>query len=87
MITLTAPGGAGKTRLAHRAGWDLSDSFRDGVWFVEDASQTDAARLPQAVASVLSVRERPGQPMNDTLLRACHGDNDWVPRSGGELAA
>jgi predicted ATPase/DNA-binding NarL/FixJ family response regulator len=70
LITLTGPGGAGKTRLAHRVGRDLIDAFADGVCLVEVASQLDSVRLPQAIASALGVRERTGQPMIDTLTEA-----------------
>ena len=72
-MTLTGPGGAGKTRLALRLGRDVIELFDDGVWLVDVASQTDPARLPQAAASVLGVRERPGQPMLDTLVEALSG--------------
>ena len=73
LITLTGPGGAGKTRLAQRLGRDLVEHFADGVWLVDAAPMTDPARLPQTAAAVLGVRERPDQPMLDTLVQALSG--------------
>ncbi|MGH8932601.1 MAG: helix-turn-helix transcriptional regulator [Egibacteraceae bacterium] len=68
LVTLTGPPGVGKTRLALRVAADLAKDYSDGAWLVELASRTDPAGVPQAVASVLQVREQLGQPMTDTLV-------------------
>ncbi len=68
LLTLTGPGGAGKTRLALEVADDLVEGFEDGAWLVELASLSDPALVPQAVASVLGVREQPGRPLTETLL-------------------
>ncbi|WP_050803571.1 MULTISPECIES: ATP-binding protein [Protofrankia] len=57
LVTLVGPGGAGKTRLAGEATARVVDSMPDGVWFVELASVTDPADLPQTVLGVLGLRE------------------------------
>jgi predicted ATPase/DNA-binding SARP family transcriptional activator len=49
LITLTGPGGAGKTRLSVEAGARVADQVRDGVWFVPLSPVRDAAEVPQAV--------------------------------------
>jgi predicted ATPase len=67
LVTLTGPGGTGKTRLAVQAAADVLESFPDGVWWVSLATVTDAARAPEAIAAALGVREQPGQPMLTTL--------------------
>ena len=67
LVTLLGTGGIGKSRLAQQAGALLLDDFADGVWFVELAPLADPARLPQAVAAVLGVREEPGRPVLDAL--------------------
>jgi non-specific serine/threonine protein kinase len=67
LLTLTGPGGCGKTRLAIRAANDLAAGFADGVWLVELAPLADAALVPQAVAAACGVREQPGRPLLDTL--------------------
>jgi predicted ATPase/class 3 adenylate cyclase len=60
LLTLTGAGGCGKTRLALQVASDLLEEYRDGVWLVELAALSDPALVPQAVASVLSLREEPG---------------------------
>jgi predicted ATPase/class 3 adenylate cyclase len=67
LVTLTGPGGTGKTRLAVQAAADVLESFPDGVWWVSLATMTDAALAPEAIAAALGVREQPGQPMLMTL--------------------
>ena len=67
LVSLTGPGGCGKTRLAIRVGQDLLPECADGVWFVDLAPLSDPELVPQAMAAVLSVREQPGKSLNDTL--------------------
>src|SRR5215470_11085855 len=69
LVTLTAMGGTGKTRLSLQAGADLIDEFADGVWFVELAPLSDARLVPQALASVLGIKEQPDEPLTDTLIK------------------
>jgi ATP/maltotriose-dependent transcriptional regulator MalT len=57
LITLTGPGGSGKTRLALAVASGVLQDYEDGVWLVELASLSDPDLVPQAVASVLGVRE------------------------------
>ncbi|GAA2105085.1 AfsR/SARP family transcriptional regulator [Actinomadura alba] len=57
LVTLTGPGGAGKTRLAMESAARQSDQPADGVWIVELAPVTDPAEIPQAMLSVLGLRE------------------------------
>jgi predicted ATPase/class 3 adenylate cyclase len=69
LVTLTGTGGLGKTRLSLQIGADLLGEYSDGVWIVELAPLTDPRLVPQAIASVLGVREEPGRPVSDALLR------------------
>ncbi len=57
LLTITGPGGVGKTRLALQAAADLLDSFPDGVWFVDLSVLEDPSLVPSMIAGVLSVRE------------------------------
>ncbi len=56
MVTLTGPGGTGKTRLSLKVAAEISEQFSDGVWFVPLESVTDADGLIRAVANALSVQ-------------------------------
>ncbi len=67
LVSLVGAGGSGKTRLAIQVATDLIDAFKDGVWWVELASLTDAALVPQAVAKALGVRESPHQSVSEML--------------------
>src|ERR1700694_1620489 len=57
LLTLTGPGGCGKTRLALAAADELLPKFDDGVWLVELAALNDPTLVPQAVAGALGLRE------------------------------
>jgi len=67
LLTLTGAPGVGKTRLALEVADALGDAFPDGVWLVELAPLADPDRVPQAVATVLGVREQPSRSAPDTL--------------------
>jgi predicted ATPase len=70
LVTLTGPGGSGKTRLALQVAAQLLDGPGDGVWFVDLAPLEEPDLVPSAVASVLRVREEPGRSLTDTLCLA-----------------
>lgn len=67
LVTLTGPGGAGKTRLAVELGLRVQPRYPDGVWLVELAALTDGALLVQSVADCLGVSEEVGRPILDTV--------------------
>ena len=67
LLTLTGSGGSGKTRLALEAAAGLLSDFEDGVWWVELASLTDPALVPQAVGSALGLRDEAKRPLLDQL--------------------
>jgi predicted ATPase/class 3 adenylate cyclase len=57
LLTVTGPGGVGKTRLALQAAADLLDAFPDGAWFVDLSTLANASQVPSAIADALGVRE------------------------------
>ncbi len=65
LLTLTGPGGSGKTRLAVAEA--LLPAFAAGVWFVPLAAVAEPEFVPGAIATALGVREAPGQPLLATL--------------------
>ncbi len=67
LLTLTGPGGCGKTRLALQVAGDVVVEMKDGVWLVELASLLDPTFVAHTVASVLGVHEQPGRALLDTL--------------------
>ena len=69
LLTLTGPGGIGKTRMSLQLAAEVTESFPDGVWFVELAAIADARLVPQAVASVLGVKEEAGRSIAEALVR------------------
>ena len=68
LLTLTGPGGCGKTRLAARTANELWPRFRDGVWWVELDSLTDARAVGLTLAHTLGVRPGPGQSGLDAVV-------------------
>jgi predicted ATPase/class 3 adenylate cyclase len=72
LLTLTGPGGIGKTRLALQAAADLLDEFPDGTYFVQLATLTEAELFISAVAETLGVREIGEQPLDETLKDYLH---------------
>lgn len=69
LITLTGPGGVGKTHLALSAGQDVAAEF-DDVNLVVLASCEDAAHAVSAIAHAIGLRERDAQPLRDRLVDA-----------------
>jgi predicted ATPase/class 3 adenylate cyclase len=67
LLTLTGPGGTGKTRLALQAAADLLDDFSDGAFLVPLATLTEAELLLPTVAETLGVRESGEQPLDESL--------------------
>lgn len=56
LVTLSGPGGVGKTRLALQTAHEVSSQFCDGVWLVELAPLNDPDLVPGAIAAVLGVK-------------------------------
>ena len=67
LLTLTGTGGSGKTRLALEVVRSLVGAYPDGVWLVELAPLSEGTLVPQVVARALGVKERPEEPLTDTL--------------------
>src|ERR1700729_3622988 len=69
LVTVTGPGGSGKTRLAGEVARRVAGRFADGVLLVELAPVQDPDLVPAVVAAALGVREQPGAPVAGTLAQ------------------
>ena len=67
LLTLTGPGGSGKTRLGLHVAAELSDHFTDGIFFVNLAPLSAAEQVVPTIAQVLGVKESPTQSMVEQL--------------------
>ena len=80
LLTLTGPGGIGKTRLGLQVAAELLDEFEDGVFFVALAPITDPALVASAIAEPLGVVEAGDQPLEEGL-------EDLPPGQGAAAAS
>lgn len=81
-VTLTGPGGIGKSRLALRVAHTLGRHFRDGVWWIELAELDSPDRVARALAHALNVYEQP-----DAAGASTTGSNCWRPKSASSPRA
>ena len=68
LVTVTGPGGVGKTRLVGEVARQVAARFADGVWLVELATVRDPELVTRAVAAALGVRQAPGMSVAESLL-------------------
>jgi len=97
LVTLTGPGGIGKTRLALAVAAEAAPGLADGAWLVALESLTEGRQVERQIASALGLKEAPGQLLRDGLtahLRAkrlllvldnCEHLLDASARIGGHL--
>ena len=70
LLTLTGPGGVGKTRLGLQVAAEVSDQFKDGTWFVSLAPLSDPDLVIPTIGETLAVREVAGKSQLDELKAA-----------------
>ena len=75
-LTLTGPGGVGKTRLALQVAEDLTDNLADGAYFVSLSPITDPSLVISSIAQALNLRETGDRPLLDRLVEFCTGQAD-----------
>jgi predicted ATPase len=73
LVTLTGPGGVGKTRLAVEVAARLAGEFSDGVWVIELAPVGDPTVVAEAVAATLGITQQPGMNLADSVAAALEG--------------
>ena len=85
LLTLTGPGGAGKTRLALQVAADLVGEYADGVWFVPLAPVASAALVATTIAGALGVRESAAEPIES--ISACLSPAETLAPGARQLRA
>lgn len=73
LVTLTGPGGTGKTRLSIHVGRSLAHAFPDGVWIADLSNISDARLVPSAIAAALQINEAGGTSVTDLLIAHLKG--------------
>jgi predicted ATPase/class 3 adenylate cyclase len=78
LLTLSGPGGTGKTRLALQAAAEAAESFPDGIWWVPLAPLSDGDLVLSRIALALEVAEESESPLAETLARRLGGKRDLI---------
>jgi non-specific serine/threonine protein kinase len=78
VVTLTGPGGAGKSRLAMAASSEVGTHFPDGVVYVPLATIFNPALVAPAIANALWVQETAGQDLNHLIAAALSGSRRLI---------
>jgi predicted ATPase/predicted Ser/Thr protein kinase len=76
LVTVTGPGGIGKSRLAMEVARGISAQFPGGVYFVPLAGITDANSIANVIAQTLGVREVGGRPQLESLKEFLRSSNN-----------
>ena len=82
VVTLTGPGGTGKTRLALQIAQSLTDEFPEGVYFVALAPITDSNLLASSIAGALGIRETPAHPVLESVQEALRHQSEGLEGEG-----
>ena len=69
LLTITGPGGIGKTRLALKVAEALAEHFRGGIYFVSLAPLSDPSLIASAIVETLGIREQGGQSPREVLKK------------------
>ncbi len=86
LLTLTGPGGTGKTRLALQAAAEASEAFPDGVWWVPLAPLRDPALVLETAAQVVGSKNGLAEHISDKSMLCLFDNFEQVVDAGAELA-
>jgi len=86
LLTLTGPGGTGKTRLALQAAAEAAESFPDGIWWVPLAPLRDPALVLETAAQVVASKNGLAEHIADKAMLCLFDNFEQVVDAGAELA-
>jgi predicted ATPase/class 3 adenylate cyclase len=86
LVTLTGPGGTGKTRLALQAVADAADGFPDGVWWVPLAALRDPALVLSSASTALGASGEPADHIGDKQLLLLFDNFEHLTAAAGDVA-
>ena len=86
LLTLTGPGGTGKTRLALQAAAEASDAFPDGIWWVPLAPLRDPTLVLETAAQVVGSKNGLAEHVSDKSMLCLFDNFEQVVEAGAELA-
>jgi predicted ATPase/class 3 adenylate cyclase len=86
LLTLTGPGGTGKTRLALQAAAEASDAYPDGIWWVPLAPLRDPTLVLEAAAQVVGSKNGLAEHISDKSMLCLFDNFEQVVEAGSELA-
>jgi predicted ATPase/class 3 adenylate cyclase len=86
LITLTGPGGIGKTRLGLETAAAVAESYPDGVWWVGLATIRDPELVLDEVARAIGSRDGPAETIGDKRLLVLFDNMEHLTAAGPELA-
>jgi predicted ATPase len=86
LLTLTGPGGTGKTRLAIQAAADAADDYEHGVWWVPLASLRDPALVVEQAAQVVGAKRELSRYIDDKHLLLVFDNFEQVVQAGPSVA-
>jgi hypothetical protein len=86
LLTLTGPGGTGKTRLAQRAAAEVSDRYPDGVWWVPLAPLRDPALVLETAAQLLGSENDLAEHIHDKAMLCLFDNFEQVVEAAPGLA-
>lgn len=69
LLTLTGPGGVGKTRLAIQSGHRARRAFPDGVWMVDLAAIADGSRIAETIAAAVGLKDHSARSVTEQLTQ------------------
>jgi non-specific serine/threonine protein kinase len=84
LLTLTGPGGVGKTRLALAIAAEVADHFADGIVWVDLAPLASPGLVPATVATALGIPSGPERSVRDALVAHLHAKQFLLIIDNGE---